>query len=69
MIRRFLDLSTAHLQPIDRVFLDRSINPQSNYGPLTMGYPYGWFVFAVEDRCEDISDQLWSIRMRSLSTR
>lgn len=56
MIRRFLDLSTAHPQPIDRVFLNRRVDPKSNYGPLTMKYPYGRSVFAVEDRREDLPD-------------
>lgn len=65
MIRRFLFLSTAHLQKTDRKFLDLSAMPGSNFGVLTMRYPQGWFVFAQEDRSEDISDALWAVIERA----
>ena len=65
-IRRFLDLSTAHLQPADRLFLEFSANPGSLSGVAAMAGTYGWFVYAHDDRCcEGISDALWAIFERA----
>ena len=61
-VRRFLDLSTAHLQPADRSFLDHSADPDARDGVVVMRGAYGWFVYAHDDRCCDgISDVLWAI--------
>ena len=61
-IRRFLDLSTAHLQQADRLFLEFSANPGSLGGLAAMAGTYGWFVYAHDERCcEGISDALWAI--------
>ena len=61
-IRRFLDLSTAHLQPADRLFLEFSATPGSLGGLAAMAGTYGWFVYAHDERCCDsISDVLWAI--------
>ncbi len=68
-IRRFLDLSTAHLQQADRLFLEFSANPGSLGGLAAMAGTYGWFVYAHDERCcEGISDVLWAIfgRARAL---
>ena len=65
-IRRFLDLSTAHLQPADRLFLEFSANPGSLGGLAAMAGTYGWFVYAYDERCcEGISDALWAIFERA----
>lgn len=65
-IRRFLDLSTAHLQPADRLFLEFSANPGSLGGLAAMAGTYGWFVYAHDERCCDgISDVLWAIFERA----
>ena len=65
-IRCFLDLSTAHLQPEDRLFLEFSANPGSLAGVAAMAGTYGWFVYAQDDRCcEGISDVLWAIFRRA----
>ena len=65
-IRRFLDLSTGHLQASDRLFLELSADPGKRDGIAAMAGTYGWFVYAQEDRCcEGISDVLWSIFQRA----
>ncbi len=65
-IRRFLDLSTAHLQPADRLFLEFSANPGLLGGLAAMAGTYGWFVYAHDERCcEGISDVLWAIFERA----
>ncbi len=65
-IRCFLDLSTAHLQPEDRLFLEFSANPGSLAGVAAMAGTYGWFVYAHDERCcEGISDVLWTILERT----
>ena len=65
-IRRFLDLSTGHLQQADRLFLEFSANPGSLGGLAAMAGTYGWFVYAHDDRCCDgISDVLWTIFERA----
>lgn len=65
MIRRFLFLSTAHLQEVDRDVLKRSTRRGSSLGILTMRYPQGWFVFAQEEQTEDITDSLWAVIERA----
>ena len=54
-IRKFLDLSTAHLGEIDRILLDTAAEPGCVVGPLTMKYEYGWFMWASSDppSCDD----------------
>lgn len=65
-IRRFLDLSTAHLQPADRLFLEFSANPGSLGGLAAMAGTFGWFVYAHDERCcGGISDVLWAIFERA----
>ena len=65
-IRHFLDLSTAHLQQADRLFLEFSANPGSLGGLAAMAGTYGWFVYAHDERCcEGISDALWAIFERA----
>ena len=65
-IRRFLDLSTTHLQQADRLFLEFSANPGSLDGLAAMAGTYGWFVYAHDERCcEGISDVLWAIFERA----
>ena len=65
-IRRFLDLSTAHLQQADRLFLEFSANPGSLGGLAAMAGIYGWFVYAHDERCcEGISDALWAVFKRA----
>ena len=65
-IRHFLDLSTAHLQQADRLFLEFSANPGSLGGLAAMAGTYGWFVYAHDERCcKGISDALWAIFERA----
>ena len=65
-IRRFLDLSTAHLQQADRLFLEASANPGLLGGLAAIAGTYGWFVYAHDERCCDgISDVLWAIFERA----
>ena len=65
-IRRFLDLSTAHLEVADRIFLEFSADPGKRDGLAVMAGTYGWFVYAYDDRCcEGISDVLWTIFERA----
>ncbi len=67
-IRRFLDLSTAHLQPADRLFLEFSAEPGSLGGLAPMAGTFGWFVYAHDERCcEGSSDVLWAIFERALA--
>jgi hypothetical protein len=57
-----MDISTAHLQPADCAFLDRSSEPENFDGVAAMKGPYGWFVYANAERLiDDISDTLWAI--------
>ena len=65
-IRRFLDLSTGHLQASDRLFLEFSAVPGKRDGIAAMAGTYGWFVYVQDDWCcEGISDVLWSIFQRA----
>jgi hypothetical protein len=61
-IRQFMDIGTGHLEPGDRAFLDRSSEPSNFGGVAAMKGPYGWFVYAHDDRLiAGISDALWAI--------
>ena len=63
MIRRFLDLSTAHLSPADRCCLDTSAADPGRGTVLCGSMPHGWFVYAFEERPDapGISDTLWAL--------
>ena len=58
-VRCFLDLSTAHLSDEDRALLDACAGHDTGE-VLCARTPYGWFVFASEERPE-ISDTLWGL--------
>ena len=45
-VRRFLDLSTAHLHPDTRELLDHNTGPSTVY-PHPNGY--GWFIYVPDD--------------------
>lgn len=63
-VRRFLDLSTAHLSPRDRACLEASALA-GEQGEVSCGaMPYGWFVYACDDR-PDISDTLWALMVEA----
>ncbi|GAV37019.1 hypothetical protein ROTAS13_04709 [Roseomonas sp. TAS13] len=63
-VRRFLDLSTVHLAPEDHACLTASALAGVR-GEVCCGtMPYGWFVYADEDR-PDISDTLWALMMEA----
>ena len=65
-VRRFLDLSTAHLAKPDQLYLESSANPGALGGIAAMAGTYGWFVYAHDERCCDgISDVLWAIFERA----
>jgi len=52
-VRKFLDLSTAHLDEEDRRLLDLFSVPDSKAGPMAVNTIYGWFMWAAEDCYED----------------
>ena len=58
-VRTFLDLSTAHLSDEDRTLLEACAGLDTGE-VLCARTPYGWFVFACEERPE-ISDTLWGL--------
>ena len=58
-VRRFLDLSNAHLRSEDRALLDACAGHDTGE-LLCASTPYGWFVFACEERPQ-ISDTLWAL--------
>ena len=59
VVRRFLDLSNAHLTNEDRSLLDACAGHDTGE-LLCSSTPYGWFVFACEER-PLISDTLWAL--------
>ncbi|MDU7519862.1 MAG: hypothetical protein E7K72_00475 [Roseomonas mucosa] len=59
LVRRFLDLSNAHLANEDRALLDACAGHDTGE-LLCATTPYGWFVFACEERPQ-ISDTLWAL--------
>ena len=58
-VRQFLDLSNAHLSNEDRALLDACAGHDAGE-LLCASTPYGWFVFACEERPQ-ISDTLWAL--------
>ncbi|WP_198382176.1 hypothetical protein [Roseomonas sp. KE2513] len=58
-IRHFLDLSNAHLANQDRALLEACAGHDAGE-LLCASTPYGWFVFACEERPQ-ISDTLWAL--------
>ena len=58
-VRRFLDLSNAHLTNEDRLLLDVCAGHDAGE-MLCASTPYGWFVYACEERPQ-ISDTLWGL--------
>ena len=58
-VRRFLDLSNAHLSNEDRALLEACSGHDAGE-LLCASTPYGWFVFACEERPQ-ISDTLWAL--------
>ncbi|TPG55902.1 hypothetical protein EAH89_13255 [Roseomonas nepalensis] len=59
VVRRFLDLSNAHLTKEDRALLEACAGRDTGE-LLCASTPYGWFVFACEERPQ-ISDTLWAL--------
>lgn len=59
VVRRFLDLSNAHLTKEDRALLEACAGHDTGE-LLCATTPYGWFVFACEERPQ-ISDTLWAL--------
>ena len=59
VVRRFLDLSNAHLSNEDRALLEACAGHDTGE-LLCATTPYGWFVFACEERPQ-ISDTLWAL--------
>jgi len=62
-VRRFLDISTAHLSEEDKALLDSFAAPDSRLGPMTVSTCYGWWMYAIDDCYEDncLSDNLTRI--------
>jgi hypothetical protein len=58
-VRQFLDLSNAHLSNEDRVLLEACAGHDTGE-LLCASTPYGWFVFACEERPQ-VSDTLWAL--------
>ena len=59
VVRRFLDLSNAHLTNQDRALLNACAGRDTGE-LLCATTPYGWFVFACEERPQ-ISDTLCAL--------
>lgn len=59
-IRKFLDLSTAHLDQPSKDVLDRAadLDPLNSFGPPVSKGIYGWFMFAPEEMDEYADDEL-----------
>jgi hypothetical protein len=55
-IRKFLDLSTAHLSPSDRDHLDACAAPGSAFGVAVAKTEDGWFVYAP-DPADEVDDR------------
>lgn len=62
-VRKFLDMSTGHLTPEDKAWLDETT--WNTEGGLTYNHcdktGYGWFMYAYDDRPDRMSDNLWSL--------
>lgn len=52
-LRNFLDLSTAHLSPSTREWLDRIAEDQNNLSHWVAPTPYGWFLYCDEENADD----------------
>ena len=61
-IRKFLDLSTAHLSRQDRYDLDYYATAGCHVGPSVAKHVYGWWVYVSEDPDERLSPTLERIR-------
>jgi hypothetical protein len=50
-VRKFLDLSTAHLAQEDKRILERASVPGecNTFGPPSAKHTYGWWMFAPEE--------------------
>ena len=59
VVRHFLDLSNAHLSNEDRVLLEACAGHDTGE-LLCASTPYGWFVFACEERPRN-PDTLWGL--------
>ncbi|BFL66300.1 hypothetical protein [Roseomonas mucosa] len=63
-VRHFLDISTAHLAPADRLCLETSALAGTR-GELCCGaMPHGWFVHADEEH-PAIPDTLWALMVEA----
>jgi hypothetical protein len=64
-IRKFLDLSTAHLDRSDKKYLDACAMPGSIIGVAAAKTEYGWFVYAPEEpeaySKRDLPPHMWRI--------
>jgi len=50
-LRNFMDLSTAHLKPSTREWLERVSSDQGNLSHWVA--PYGWFLYCDEENGDD----------------
>ena len=56
-IRKFLDLSTAHLTTRDCDYLEDSV-VSARTSTVCMSYEHGFFVYASEEPGDDVSDNI-----------
>ena len=63
-VRRFLDLSTAHLALEDRTCLIGAAQAGVRGEVCCGAMPYGWFVYAHDER-PDIADTLWALMVEA----
>ena len=69
MIRPFLDLSSGHLSPDTRTWLDAQFAdavlraPENSHAAMIAGGKtrYGWFVYAPEDVAEGLPSDLAAV--------
>ena len=52
MIRKFMDLSTAHVDEESRDILDKWADDQDNAETICGKHQYGWFFYAPEEGIE-----------------
>jgi hypothetical protein len=65
-IRGVLNVSTRHLRPEDRRFLDNASSPRTIQGTAAMKGVFGWLVYAHHERtCNAVSDTLWTIMVHA----
>jgi len=72
MVRKFLDLSTAHLTPRDADYLEGAaaewevIARGGGSASITCGrLPFGFFVHASDEPCEDVPDNIRRVMARA----